>query len=104
MGVTDIAASPAPTTGDAAAEPPRARTNLVFVTIMFGMLMATLDQTIVSTALPTIVVDLGGAGHTFWVVTHSAPGSPLCRGSTETACSARSTTSMIAIGRTGRID
>ncbi len=31
--------------------------------------MAALDQTIVSTALPTIVDDLGGAGHMAWVVT-----------------------------------
>ncbi|HEX3648395.1 MAG TPA: DHA2 family efflux MFS transporter permease subunit, partial [Pseudonocardiaceae bacterium] len=33
------------------------------------MLLAALDQTIVSTALPTIVGDLGGAGHLSWVVT-----------------------------------
>jgi EmrB/QacA subfamily drug resistance transporter len=45
------------------------RRNLVFVTIMLGMLMAALDQTIVSTALPTIVADLGSAGHMAWVVT-----------------------------------
>ncbi|NUT52302.1 MAG: MFS transporter [Saccharothrix sp.] len=36
---------------------------------MFGMLLAALDQTIVATALPTIVGDLGGAGHLSWVVT-----------------------------------
>src|SRR3954464_4330527 len=42
--------------------------NLVFVTILVGMLLAALDQTIVSTALPTIVGDLGGAGHLSWVV------------------------------------
>lgn len=47
----------------------RARTNIVFGTIVLGMLMAALDQTIVSTALPTIVADLGGAGHMAWVVT-----------------------------------
>jgi hypothetical protein len=34
-----------------------------------GMLLAALDQTIVSTALPTIVGDLGGASHLSWVVT-----------------------------------
>ncbi|MFD4606009.1 DHA2 family efflux MFS transporter permease subunit [Streptomyces sp. NPDC058464] len=45
------------------------QTNLVFATIMLGMLMAALDQTIVSTALPTIVTDLGGSGHMSWVVT-----------------------------------
>lgn len=43
--------------------------NLVFVTIAVGMLLAALDQTIVSTALPTIVGDLGGGGHMSWVVT-----------------------------------
>nr|WP_084672888.1 MDR family MFS transporter [Saccharothrix espanaensis] len=36
---------------------------------MLGMLLAALDQTIVATALPTIVSDLGGAGHLSWVVT-----------------------------------
>jgi EmrB/QacA subfamily drug resistance transporter len=34
-----------------------------------GLLLAALDQTIVSTALPTIVGDLGGASHLSWVVT-----------------------------------
>ena len=36
---------------------------------MLGMLLAALDQTIVSTALPTIVADLGGGTHVSWVVT-----------------------------------
>ncbi|MFT3898986.1 MAG: MDR family MFS transporter [Gordonia sp. (in: high G+C Gram-positive bacteria)] len=43
--------------------------NWIFGTIMIAMLLAALDQTIVSTALPTIVGDLGGAGHMSWVVT-----------------------------------
>ena len=43
--------------------------NAVFVTVMLAMLVASLDQTIVSTALPTIVADVGGAGHMSWVVT-----------------------------------
>ncbi|MFI5954597.1 MDR family MFS transporter [Cryptosporangium sp. NPDC051539] len=47
----------------------RAQMNLVFTTILLGMLLAALDQTIVSSALPTIVADLGGAGHMAWVVT-----------------------------------
>nr|WP_307544233.1 MDR family MFS transporter [Streptomyces sp. V3I8] len=47
----------------------RRRRNVVFVTIMLGMLLAALDQTIVGTALPTIVSDLGGAEHMSWVVT-----------------------------------
>ena len=37
--------------------------------LMLGMLLAALDQTIVSTALPTIVGDLGGLNHLSWVVT-----------------------------------
>ncbi|GAA2571409.1 MDR family MFS transporter [Streptomyces lienomycini] len=56
----------------AAAQPPvldRRRRNVVFVTIVLGMLLAALDQTIVGTALPTIVSDLGGAEHMSWVVT-----------------------------------
>ncbi len=36
---------------------------------MVGMLLAALDQTIVSTALPTIVGELGGLEHLSWVAT-----------------------------------
>ena len=46
----------------------RRQMNLVFGTVLLGMLLSALDQTIVSTALPTIVGDLGGAGHLSWVV------------------------------------
>jgi EmrB/QacA subfamily drug resistance transporter len=45
------------------------RVKLVFLGVMLGMFLAALDQTIVSTALPTIVGDLGGANHLSWVVT-----------------------------------
>jgi EmrB/QacA subfamily drug resistance transporter len=41
----------------------------VFAALMLGMFLAALDQTIVSTALPTIVGDLGGLDHLSWVVT-----------------------------------
>ncbi|QXE37065.1 MFS transporter [Streptomyces sp. GMY02] len=37
--------------------------------LLLGLLLASLDQTIVSTALPTIVSDLGGLEHLSWVVT-----------------------------------
>jgi EmrB/QacA subfamily drug resistance transporter len=37
--------------------------------LMTGLLLAALDQTIVSTALPTIVGELGGLDHLSWVVT-----------------------------------
>jgi EmrB/QacA subfamily drug resistance transporter len=42
---------------------------LIIGALLGGMLLAALDQTIVSTALPTIVGDLGGASHLSWVVT-----------------------------------
>ncbi|MEW9554101.1 MFS transporter [Nonomuraea sp. NPDC050783] len=43
--------------------------GLIIVALMLGMLLAALDQTIVSTALPTIVGDLGGLEQLSWVVT-----------------------------------
>ena len=42
---------------------------LIIGALMCGMLLAALDQTIVSTALPTIVGDLKGGSHIAWVVT-----------------------------------
>lgn len=45
------------------------RRNVIFVAVLLGMLLAALDQTIVATTLPTVVADLGGAGHQSWVVT-----------------------------------
>jgi hypothetical protein len=41
----------------------------IFIALMLGMFLAALDQTIVATALPTIVGDLGGLNHLSWVVT-----------------------------------
>ena len=60
-------ATPAPTTAAAAQQPQRVR--LIFAALMLVLLLASLDQTIVSTALPTIVGDLGGLNHLSWVVT-----------------------------------
>src|SRR2546426_10468412 len=45
------------------------RRNLVVAAVLLAMLLAALDQTVVSTALPTIVADLGGGAHLSWVVT-----------------------------------
>src|SRR5207244_3667353 len=45
------------------------RVRLIFGALMLVLLLASLDQTIVSTALPTIVGDLGGLTHLSWVVT-----------------------------------
>ncbi|HEX3909606.1 MAG TPA: MDR family MFS transporter, partial [Solirubrobacteraceae bacterium] len=42
---------------------------LVFSGLLLVMFLAALDQTIVATALPTIVGDLGGLSHISWVVT-----------------------------------
>lgn len=47
----------------------RRRINLIFGALLAGMLMAALDQTIVATAMPTIVGDLGGVSHMAWMTT-----------------------------------
>src|SRR4051794_10491160 len=51
------------------AEPRPGRLGLVIGALLLVMLLASLDQTIVSTALPTIVGELGGLEHISWVVT-----------------------------------
>jgi EmrB/QacA subfamily drug resistance transporter len=62
MSVAAPAPAPAETEG-------RSRIFVVMSGLMLVMLLASLDQTIVSTALPTIVGDLGGLEHLSWVVT-----------------------------------
>lgn len=52
-----------------ASDPERHSVQLVFAALMLVMLLASLDQTIVSTALPTIVGELGGLAHLSWIVT-----------------------------------
>jgi EmrB/QacA subfamily drug resistance transporter len=42
---------------------------VIYSALMLAMLLAALDQTVVATALPTIVSDLGGLSHLSWVVT-----------------------------------
>ena len=66
-GNVTTAVTPVPTTATAAQQPQRVR--LIFAALMLVLLLASLDQTIVSTALPTIVGDLGGLNHLSWVVT-----------------------------------
>jgi EmrB/QacA subfamily drug resistance transporter len=70
--MTDTTATPA-TTAKAAAPHAAYLSHRQMLTamgaLMVGMLLAALDQTIVSTALPTIVGDLGGINHLSWVVT-----------------------------------
>ena len=63
------------TTADAASDaaeaagPTHRQILVVYSALMAGMLLAALDQTIVSTALPTIVGELGGLEQLSWVVT-----------------------------------
>ena len=61
---TDVSEAP---TADAPLE--TGRVIVIIVGLLLGMLLASLDQTIVSTALPTIVGDLGGLTELSWVVT-----------------------------------
>ena len=55
------------------AEPPvslsHRRVLVIIGALILGMFLAALDQTVVATALPTIVGDLHGASHITWVVT-----------------------------------
>jgi EmrB/QacA subfamily drug resistance transporter len=62
--------SAGPQDGAPAADRLRGRAlRTVFAALMLGMFLAALDQTIVATALPTIVGELGGLNHLSWVVT-----------------------------------
>jgi EmrB/QacA subfamily drug resistance transporter len=54
---------------DAPLHLPHRQVLAIMGALMLGMLLAALDQTVVSTALPTIVGDLGGLNHLSWVVT-----------------------------------
>ncbi|MEV6945898.1 MFS transporter [Streptomyces sp. NPDC051172] len=58
-----------PQRGSAAQEHVSGNVLVSIGALLLGMLLAALDQTIVSTALPTIVSDLGGLDHLSWVVT-----------------------------------
>src|SRR3982750_1013789 len=66
----------ASTAADAPAAAPT-RVPVVFGALMLVVLLASLDQTIVATALPTIVGDLGGLEHLSWVVTAYLLASPI---------------------------
>ncbi|ANQ73727.1 MDR family MFS transporter [Rhodococcus qingshengii] len=54
---------------DTEASPDKRSIILVFVGLMITMLLASLDQMIFSTALPTIVGELNGVNHMVWVTT-----------------------------------
>ncbi len=60
--------------GTASAEestaPPKGRSlGLIFTALMIAMLMASLSQTVLATALPTVVGELNGVEHMAWVIT-----------------------------------
>ena len=75
QGVSDRMEASAPTTEWAAAKDPslllpqRRKMEILFA-ILLGLFLAALDQTIVGTALPTIVGDLNGSNELYtWVIT-----------------------------------
>src|SRR5438045_4820460 len=42
---------------------------LIVLGVMLGMLLSSLDQTIVGTAMPRVIAELGGLEHYAWVAT-----------------------------------
>src|SRR5579885_567841 len=68
--MNDAAAKPASSPGSAESLQTLSPRQLIpiIASLMLGMLLAALDQTIVGTALPRIVTELGGANIT-WVIT-----------------------------------
>ncbi|SEF50265.1 drug resistance transporter, EmrB/QacA subfamily [Actinacidiphila yanglinensis] len=63
---TSTAAAPAAAPGE---QQDKRAVRIAIGALALGLLLAALDQTIVSTALPTIVSELGGIDHLSWVVT-----------------------------------
>lgn len=48
---------------------PHKTVMVIFFGLMMAMFLSSLDQTIISTALPTIAADLGGVDHIAWIIT-----------------------------------
>jgi EmrB/QacA subfamily drug resistance transporter len=67
--VTEVKASPLPGEEHDFSEAEHRRILVILGALMLGMFLASLDQTIVATALPTIAGDLHGLNHLSWVVT-----------------------------------
>jgi EmrB/QacA subfamily drug resistance transporter len=64
--------SAVPTAGSSESAPfllTKRRIWIIFSALIAGMLLASLDQTIVSTAMPTIVGELGGVSNQVWITT-----------------------------------
>ncbi|GAA3104376.1 hypothetical protein GCM10020254_57760 [Streptomyces goshikiensis] len=91
-----VGPGPGPRNSGPAAEHASREVLVSIGALLLGLLIAALDQTIVSTALPTIVSDLGGMDHLSWVVTAyilaSTAATPLW-GSSATSTAARSSSS-----------
>ncbi|RLK49486.1 MDR family MFS transporter [Microbacterium telephonicum] len=65
--MTATASVPTVAAGDAPMLLTRRRVWLIFSALIAGMLLSSLDQTIVSTAMPTLVGELGGVEHQVWI-------------------------------------
>jgi len=70
-GASPVHATESLDSGVVAAPPDltKRRVLVIIGALMLGMFLAALDQTVVSTALPTIVGDLRGGSHLTWVIT-----------------------------------
>ncbi|WP_338086560.1 MFS transporter [Nesterenkonia massiliensis] len=66
MSTPDSPHSPSPTAENPG---PNAHLGLIFSALILTMLMASLGQTVLATALPTIVGELDGVQHMAWVIT-----------------------------------
>jgi EmrB/QacA subfamily drug resistance transporter len=66
---TELASTSAPPVEHTFTKEEHRRILVILGALMMGMFLAALDQTIVSTALPTIAGDLHGLNHLAWVVT-----------------------------------
>ena len=67
--LTEVTSSPAPDEDHEFTDAEHRRILVILGALMLGMFLASLDQTIVATALPTIAGDLHGLNHLAWVVT-----------------------------------
>lgn len=66
--MTEASSSPGPTVSLASSMSPR-QLRVVLIAVMTGMFLGAIDGTIVATALPTIVGDLGGQSQAPWLGT-----------------------------------
>ncbi|GAA1465049.1 MDR family MFS transporter [Microbacterium thalassium] len=65
--MTTTAPTPTVAAGDAPMLLTQRRIWIIFSALIAGMLLSSLDQTIVSTAMPTLVGELGGVEHQVWI-------------------------------------